>query len=133
MTIKGSRKPNVIIRCLGNVDLDRYKKLKCIIATRVLHSPRGSFKYKKRVTIPEIGICLDLLSHMVIRRDGKVSMCVRFDPEGLGVIGDCTTTPLIDIWNGPKRKGWIKYHIEGRRDKMPLCSYCEFWGVPTGY
>ena len=133
MTIKGSRKPNVIIRCLGNVDLDRYKKLKCIIATRVLHSPMGSFKYEKRVAIPEIGICLDLLSHMVIRRDGKVSMCVRFDPEGLGVIGDCTTTPLIDIWNGPKRKGWIKYHIEGRRDKVPLCSHCEFWGVPTGY
>ena len=21
---------------------------------------------------------------------------------------------------------------EGRRDQKPLCSYCEFWGVPTG-
>ncbi|NQT81281.1 MAG: SPASM domain-containing protein [Candidatus Aminicenantes bacterium] len=131
--IKGSRKPNIIIRCLGNVDLNKYKKLECIIATRILHSPMGSFKYKKNPTVPEIGICLDLLSHMVIKRDGKVSLCVRFDPRGLSVIGDCSTTPLIDIWNSPKRLKWLKYHIEGKRSKVPLCSYCEFWGVPTGY
>lgn len=133
LTIKGNKKPNVIIRCLGNMELDRYKELGCIIATRILHSPMGSFKYKKNPTVPEIGICLDLLSHMDIKRDGKVSICVRFDPHGLGVIGNCTTAPLVDIWNSPKRKEWLKYHIEGRRDKVPLCSYCEFWGVPTGY
>ncbi len=133
LKIKGDRKPNIIIRCLGDVDLDRYKKLGCIIATRVLHSPMGSFKYKKNPTIPEIGICLDLLSHIVIKRDGKVSTCVRFDPRGSGVIGYCKTTPLIDIWNSPKRREWLKYHIEGERHKLPFCSYCEFWGVPTGY
>ena len=132
LRIKEGRKPNVIIRCLGNVDIARYKSLGCIIATRILHSPMGSFKYKKRPTIPEIGICLDLLNHMVIRRDGKVSPCVRFDPNGLGIIGNCTITPLIDIWNSSERKEWVKYHIEGRRDQKPLCSYCEFWGVPTG-
>ncbi len=133
LKIKKDRKPNVIIRCLGDVDLDRYKKLGCIIATRILHSPMGSFQYKKNPTVPETGICLDLLSHLVIRRDGKVSICVRLDPSGLGLIGDCTTTPLVDIWNSPKRKQWLRCHIEGRRDKVPLCSYCEFWGVPTGY
>ena len=130
---KGNRKPNVIIRCLGSVELDRYKELGCIIATRILHSPLGSFKYKKKPTVPEIGICLDLLNHLVIRRDGKVSICVRFDPQGLGVIGDCNKTPLAEIWNSSQRKEWINYHIVGRRDKVPLCSYCEFWGVPTGY
>lgn len=130
---KGSRKPNVIIRCLGKMDLAKYKKLGCIIATRVIHSPMGSFNYQKNPTVPEIGICLDLLSHMVIKRDGKVSICVRFDPRGLGVIGDCRKAKLIDIWNSPKRLRWLKYHIEGKRDKCPLCSYCKFWGVPTGY
>lgn len=70
---------------------------------------------------------------MDIKRDGRVSICIRFDPHGLGVIGDCTMTPLIDIWNSPERREWLKYHIEGRRDRVPLCSYCEFWGVPTGY
>ncbi len=132
LKIKGDRKPNVIIRCLGDVTLDGYKELKCIIATRVLHSPMGSFSYKKNPTVPEVGICLDALSHMVIRSDGKVSVCVRFDPRGLGIIGDCTKSPLADIWNSTKRKEWLKYHIEGKRHKVPLCSYCEFWGVPTG-
>lgn len=133
LKIKGDRKPNVIIRCLGEMDVDIYKKFGCIIATRVLHSPMGSFKYKKNPTIPEIGICLDLLSHMVIRRDGRVSICVRFDPKEVGIIGDCTKTPLLDIWNSPQRKEWIKRHIGGKRKEVLLCSTCEFWGVPTGY
>ena len=103
-----------------------------IIASRILHNPLGSFKYTKNPTVPEIGICLEILNHMEINRFGKVSICVRFDPKGLGIIGDAAVDPLVDIWNGPKRKEWMKYHIEGRRDKVPLCSYCDFWGVPTG-
>ena len=133
LKIKGSKKPNVIIRCLGKMDLDRYKKLNCIIATRVLHSPMGSFKYKKSPTVPEIGICLDLLSHMVIKTDGKVSICVRFDPYEIGVIGDCAKMSLVDIWNSAKRRRWLRHHLEGKRHKVPLCSHCEFWGVPIGY
>jgi len=133
LEIKGNKKPAMIYRCLGKVDLSRYKKLDGIVATRVLHNPLGSFKYQKKTTVPEIGICLDMLNHMAINRLGKASICVRFDPLRAGVIGDTNTTPLIDIWNSPKRKKWLKHHIEGRRDKVPLCSYCEFWGVPTGY
>jgi len=133
LKIKGGRKPNLVIRCLGNVDSDKYKELGCIMATRILHSPMGSFQYKKNPAVPEIGICLDLLNHMVIRKDGLVSLCVRFDPQGMGVIGDSITTPLVDIWNSPQRKTWVRCHIEGKRNKVPLCSRCEFWGVPTGY
>lgn len=133
LEIKGDKKPAMIYRCLGKVDLSRYEKLDGIIATRVLHDPLGSFKYQKKTTVPEIGICLDMLHHMAIDRFGKVSICVRFDPLRLGVLGDANTTPLIEIWNSDKRKKWLKYHIEGRRDKVPLCSYCEFWGVPVGY
>jgi radical SAM protein with 4Fe4S-binding SPASM domain len=133
LKIKGERKPSVIIRCLGNVEVERYRTFGCTLATRILHSPLGSFKYSKNPTVPEAGICLDLLNHMAIRTDGKVSLCVRFDPTGLGVIGDCRTTPLVDIWNGQKRKDWVKLHIEGKRKSVPLCSTCEFWGVPTAY
>jgi len=132
LEIKGSRKPNVIYRCLGDVDTERWQKLDGIIATRILHNPLGSFKYSKPPTIPEIGICIEILNHMAIDRFGKVSTCVRFDPKRLGVIGDATVESLLDIWNGPIRKEWVKYHIQGRRDKVPLCSYCDFWGVPTG-
>ncbi len=133
LKIKGDKNPNVIIRCLGDVDLEKYKKFGCVIATRILHSPMGSFRYRKSPTIPEIGICLDLLNHLVIRHDGKVSICVRFDPKGIGIIGDCVESSLVDIWDSPQRKEWIQLHVEGKRKKIPLCSACEFWGVPTGY
>ena len=133
LSMKKDRKPLMIYRCLGEVDLEQWEKLPGIIATRVLHHPLGSFKYKKKPTVPEIGICLDMLNHMAINKDGKVSICVRFDPLGLGVVGDARKTPLIDIWNNPKRQGWLKFHIDGKRNKVPLCSRCEFWGVPTGW
>jgi len=134
LDIRKDGKPNLIYRLLGKIEKrERWEKLPGIIANRVLHSPLGNFQYEKHPTVPEAGICLDLLNHLVIDRFGMVSPCVRFDPKRIGVIGDVNTTPLLDIWNGSKRKKWIDNHIEGRRDEIPLCSSCEFWGVPTGY
>jgi len=133
LDLRGDRKPNLVYRCLGKVDkIERWEKLPGILCTRILHSPFGSFSYSKNPTIPEIGMCLEILNKMVIDRFGKVSICVRFDPKRVGVIGDANTTPLHEIWNSKQRKKWIQHHIQGRRDLIPLCSYCEFWGVPTG-
>lgn len=132
LELKGNKKPHVVYRCLGNVDLGRWMNLKGTISTRILHNPLGSFKYSKNPTVPEIGICLEILSHMAINRFGEVSICVRFDPKGLGIIGDIKSTRLLDIWQSYQRKEWIKYHVAGKRHKIPLCSYCDFWGVPTG-
>jgi MoaA/NifB/PqqE/SkfB family radical SAM enzyme len=132
LAIKGSRKPHMIYRCLGDVDTERWEKLEGTLATRILHNPLGSFQYQKKATVPEIGICLEILSHMAINRHGRVSICVRFDPKGLGVLGDANETGLSEIWNGELRQAWVRQHVAGRRDKIPLCSFCEFWGVPTG-
>jgi len=131
LSLKGDRKPNIIIRCLGDIDTSRYNELG-IVVKRTLHSPMGSFHYKKEPTIPEIGICLDALNHLVISKDGDVSMCVRFDPLKLGIVGNCVSNTLDSIWNSSKRLEWLNFHIKGQRDKIPLCSYCTFWGVPTG-
>nr|MCK4929850.1 SPASM domain-containing protein [Nanoarchaeota archaeon] len=134
LRLKGDRKPQVVFRLNGDVDSSRYEKFGCTITRRILHAPLGSFNYKKRdPTIPEVGICLDFLNHMAINSHGKVSICVRFDPKGLGVIGDANKQSLEEIWNSEKRMKWLEYHKQGRRDKVPLCSYCHFWGVPTGY
>lgn len=130
---KGDKKPYTILRLNGEVDADRYEKLNLVIARRILHSPMGSFNYKKRnPTIPEIGICLDFLNHLVFNSLGKASICVRFDPKGLGIVGDINTESVQEIWNSDKRMKWLEFHKQGRRDKIPLCSYCHFWGVPTG-
>jgi MoaA/NifB/PqqE/SkfB family radical SAM enzyme len=130
--IKGDRKPFTVLRLNGNVDSRRYENLGLLLVRRLLHSPMGSFDYRtKEPTLPEIGICLDFLHHLAINREGKASICVRFDPYGIGVIGDVKTQTLEEIWCSEKRMEWLEYHKHGRRDKVPLCSHCDFWGVPT--
>ncbi|MFA5117975.1 MAG: radical SAM/SPASM domain-containing protein [Candidatus Omnitrophota bacterium] len=132
LKLKGDRKPFTTLRLIGNVSPERYAGLGALIIKRVLHAPLGSFNYRKKdPTIPEVGICWDFLHHLCVNREGKVSICVRFDPKGLGVIGNINGSSLEEIWNCEKRKEWLGFHKQGRRDKVPLCSYCHFWGVPT--
>jgi len=133
LKIKGERKPYTVLRINGEVDEAKYKKFNLLMVRRILHAPMGSFNYKKKVpTIPEVGICWDFLHHLAINTHGEASICVRFDPKRIGVIGDANKESLVDIWNSKKRMQWLEYHKQGKRDKIPLCSYCQFWGVPTG-
>jgi MoaA/NifB/PqqE/SkfB family radical SAM enzyme len=131
LSLKGSRKPFVTLRLIGDVEPDRYLSLNQLIIRRVLHSPMGSFAYKKRnPTIPEIGICWDFLQHPCIDRHGNLSICVRFDPKALGRLGNLKESSFEELWNGQKRNNWLNCHVTGNRSEVPLCSYCEYWGVP---
>jgi len=130
---KGNDNPWMVYRLLGDVENpERWEALPGIVARRILHRPEGSFGYEKTPTIPETGICQDLLSHLAIDRYGNVSCCVRFDPHGKGRLGNIQTNFLSDIWNGKKRKNILDNHVRGRRDLVPLCSECDYWGCPTG-
>lgn len=152
LEIKGNRKPFVIYRLLGNVGLlqrndhnnltnyddleyrerrERWYRLPGIVANRTLHNPMGSYDYTKRPTIPEIGICLDILSHLVINRTGDVYPCIRFNPYKYNLLGNIKEKPLVDIWNSNYRKRLVEQHIKGNRHCNPLCAKCEFYGVPT--
>ncbi len=129
LIIKGDKKPNVIIRELGTAKYD-YASFGLLIAHRQFHSPMGNFDYKRQPTIPEIGICINALSHLSIKRDGTVSMCVTFDPHRQGVIGNIKDTSLDELWNGQVREIALQNHIRGERWKNPLCQSCNYWGIP---
>ena len=130
--MKGEERPHVVARLNGKVGDKRYRELGLPIARRLLHAPGGSYDYTAPPTMPEIGICLDFLHHLSIDRNGAVSVCVRYDPEGEGVIGNINDRSLDDIWNIGRRMNWMTLHVSGRRAEVPFCSRCEFWGVPTG-
>jgi hypothetical protein len=133
LEIKKDRKPFVSLRLLGDVDNEPFLKFNQLIIRRVLHSPMGCFNYrKKQLTIPEIGICWDFLQHPCINVYGNFSIYVRFDPKGLEIIGYLEDNSLEDLWNGPVRQEWMEKHVSGSRSAVPLCSYCEYWGVPIG-
>lgn len=128
-TLKG--RPYTVIRLNGNVDDKRYKVFNCPIARRNLHNPMGSFDYTKRTTIPETGVCWDMLHHPAINKKGDISICVRYDPKGVGVLGNISEG-LGNILYGEKRTEWIMKHIQGKRYKVPLCNFCEYYGIPKG-
>jgi len=131
LALKGTQKPYVTLRLIGDVSAEPYEHFGLRIVRRVLHAPMGSFKYQKRSpTIPEIGICWDYLQHPCINRKGDFSICVRFDPEKLGVLGNVNNETISDMWNGEKRASWTALHVSGRRDEVPRCNKCEYWGVP---
>jgi len=133
LAIKGDRKPNTLLRINGDVkNLQRYDQFGLTYATRYIHAPEGSFNYKRDPTVPETGLCQDFLHHPAINKDGEVSICVRFDPNRLGVLGNIKEQTLEEIWNGPKRRQWFDAHVQGHREQVPLCRNCHYWGVPTG-
>jgi len=129
---RNTQKPHLIYRLLGNVhNKQRWLELPGVVATRILHAPEASRDYSKPTTVPEIGICLDLLTHMAIDRFGNISMCVRLDPEGHLRIGH-VNDGLRTAWNSKKRRTYIEYHINQKRSELPGCRDCHFWGVPRG-
>ncbi len=131
LKIKGDKKPYMIYRLLGNIkNKEKWYKLPGLVATRILHNPLGSFDYEKKVTLPEHGICLDLLTHLVIDRFGDVYSCVRFNPNKYNILGNIKNKTLEEMWNGIKRKRLIEEHIKGNREYSPLCSKCQYYGVP---
>jgi radical SAM protein with 4Fe4S-binding SPASM domain len=132
---KGNKTPNVIIRCLGEIEQERrklYEETNCLIADRILHSHKGSFEYTKKTVVPEHGICLEALFHPAININGDVSICIRFDPDKKGIIGNIKENTLIEILDSKKRKEWLQYLIQNKKEKIPLCKSCEFYGIPRG-
>jgi radical SAM protein with 4Fe4S-binding SPASM domain len=125
-------KPRLILRFLGDVDVEKYAHLlilrDALRVTRTLHDPGGSRKYRKPPPIPEIGICLELLTHLAIDRYGNISICVRFDPAGDLRLGNINEITLEEAIHGEQRKNYIAEHIRGRRDRLPGCDQCDFWG-----
>lgn len=154
LEIKGGRKPFMVYRLLGHTELlwqdrigdynlaesrylenkertERWHRLPGIVATRILHNPMGSYEYTKKPTVPEIGVCLDILSHMTIDQNGDVYPCVRFNPHKYNLLGNIRDKSLIDIWNCNYRKHLVEQHTKGNRNCSLLCTKCEFYGVPT--
>jgi MoaA/NifB/PqqE/SkfB family radical SAM enzyme len=136
LALKGEKKPLVVFRFLGNAQetVINYMAVKhnCLMVHRVLHSPMGSFNYEKEPVKPEFGICTEMLHKLSIDRFGRISPCVRFDPEGLNILGKIGDDSLYKIWTGYKRNRWLSYHKKGLRKKVPLCKTCEYYGIPRG-
>lgn len=135
------RFPLVVVKVVGDeLEPERVHDLARMVGVygvqvtrRLLHVPQGSHHYRKaNPTIPETGICADLLHHPAIDWKGGMYLCNRLDPEQRHFLGRIPPFTLEHLWNEGRRQKFLRAHLEGRRGEVEPCATCQFWGVPSG-
>ena len=72
---------------------------------------------------PMRSACFRPFTEMIIRPDGKLSLCC-FDALGRMTLGDLNATGLIDAWNGAAYREVREAMIAGRAS-LPICATCD--------
>lgn len=133
LSIKPHRQ-KVIARCVGNIDDDRMEYIKSLdipIVKRILHHKSGRSNYTKEVIKPEDFICRDFLNHPAIDYKGNFYICVKYDPNKEGVLGNLYMNTIEELWYSEKRMKMLESHIQNRND-IEFCKNCEYYGIPNG-
>ncbi|MCM1231447.1 MAG: SPASM domain-containing protein [Ruminococcus flavefaciens] len=81
---------------------------------------------KEKVSYPNAK-CILPFRQMIIRPDGKVSLCCN-DPLGKHTLGDVTQDTLVNIWYNDKFNMIRKCLVKGRRN-WKHCEYCDVFSV----
>lgn len=89
----------------------------------ILTSRGGDAPNRTAVNI-ESGIsCIHPFQQLIIRPDGKVSLCCN-DPLGKTTLGDVNHETIMDIWTGEKIKS-IREQIRNGRENYGHCKSCD--------
>jgi radical SAM protein with 4Fe4S-binding SPASM domain len=94
------------------------RKKNAIITTRA-----GEAKNRTDIK-PLRSSCILPFSQMVVRPDGKVSLCCN-DALGKVTLGDLTQRSVIDIWNNSSYWDIRKKILNGRKNVSP-CDKCDY-------
>lgn len=108
--------------CQQDKELDQkihihLRKLNEVLYTRGGQSPNN--QKKKTFKMP----CQIASQQLIIRPTGLVSLCSN-DALGVYTMGDCNTTPILDIWYGEKFME-IRRKLAKGREGLELCEFCD--------
>jgi hypothetical protein len=67
--------------------------------------------------------CSRALTQIMVLWDGRVSLCC-FDGEGEVILGDLRKQTIREVFNGELALKYRTFHMEGRRQELPLCAGC---------
>ena len=102
-----------------NADITIYlRNVKEVIKNIGGYSP--NYSYSKSINIQ----CLLPFEQMVIRPDGKISLCCK-DVYGQYTLGDIRYETIASIWHNNMYNNLRKKMISGRKN-IKLCSKCNF-------
>ncbi len=95
-----------------------------LIPLDAIRSSRGGEAPNKKIKEPINALCRLPFIQMVIRPDGKVSLCCN-DALGKITLGDITEKSIIDIWNGTEFHKVRTEMMVGRKT-ISLCKGCDY-------
>lgn len=93
------------------------------ISPKEIRYSRGGSSPNSKVNSITEELCRLPLIQMVIRPDGKVSLCCN-DALGQMTLGDVNEERIVDIWNGEKYRDIRRKAMDGR-ENIDLCKYCN--------
>ena len=73
--------------------------------------------------VSEVEICPQPFFTMQINPDGKVVPCFSF--EYPGIMGDCNSQSVCDIWNGEKFQNFRRTMLDGAKNVCETCAKCN--------
>lgn len=86
----------------------------------------GEAKNRRHIHSRLTSSCVLPFSQMVIRPDGKVSLCCQ-DALGKMTLGDCSKDDLMTIWHGEPFRDIRRKILKGR-SAIRMCSQCDHFG-----
>lgn len=95
------------------------RKPKEILSSRGGDSPNR----KEMISLGDVQ-CILPYKQMIIRPDGKVSLCCN-DPYGKNTLGDVSKDTLVSVWNNQRFNMVRDCLYKGRRE-WKHCEYCDF-------
>jgi radical SAM protein with 4Fe4S-binding SPASM domain len=100
------------------------RKLNEVLSNRGGAAPNKSPQQDHTYRYYHSASCRYPFDQMVIRPDGKVSLCVN-DAYGRVTLGDAARQSLTEIWQGEAyRRLRTELTMNGRRG-LPICSTCD--------
>lgn len=93
-----------------------------ILTTRGGEAPNR----KKMISYPQAK-CLNPFKQLIIRPDGKISLCCN-DPLGRNTMGDLSRNTILEIWHGDKFKE-VRNCLSKGRANWKQCIYCDVFNA----
>jgi radical SAM protein with 4Fe4S-binding SPASM domain len=119
-----------IVDYIENGHEDLIKKVTVVVRTphEVLQTRGGDAPNRKEMVSYGDAKCALLYEQMVVRPDGKVSLCCN-DPKGKCTLGDLSKESIQDVWHGEEYNRIRELLYKNGRKGFWHCEYCDHFRV----
>jgi MoaA/NifB/PqqE/SkfB family radical SAM enzyme len=108
------------------VEADPYLRSRVFFYLRrenLIRSSRGGTAPNRHLTIPLSSRCCKPFLQMVVRPDGKLSLCCC-DAYGFMTMGDLNKQGMVEAWRGEKYND-VRRRMLSDRNSIPMCRACD--------